>query len=143
MEQETLFFCASKNGKIVTQFVCIGEPNSTSSADLYTFVKDCTKENEFEEDMNKLVDFRSDSTRNADMMVLKTGLITLIWNDHLEIIGVHCLEHRLELAFKDVFKSEKLYMQLTTLLLGLTIFHKDSPYKWRKCKKRSIEVCWW
>lgn len=74
VEQETLFFCASKNGKTVTQCVCIGEPNLASSADLYTFVKDSTKENGFEEDMNKLVDFRSDSA--ANMIVSKTGLIS-------------------------------------------------------------------
>lgn len=64
VEQETLFFCATKNGKIVTQYVCNGEPNSTSLADLYTFVKDSTKENRFQEDMNELVCFRSDSAAN-------------------------------------------------------------------------------
>lgn len=102
-------------------------------------MRDSTKENGFEEDMNRLVGFRSDST--ANMMVKKTCLITSMRNDHPEIIGVHCLAHRFELAFKDIFKSEKLYTQLTTLLLGLRIFHKNSPYKQRKCKKRSIEVC--
>lgn len=64
-------------------------------------MRDSTKENGFEEDMNRLVGFRSDST--ANMMVKKTGLFTSMWNDHLEITGVHCLAHRLELAFKDVF----------------------------------------
>lgn len=44
VEQETLFFRASINGKIVSR---IGEPNSASSVDLYTFVKDSTKENGF------------------------------------------------------------------------------------------------
>lgn len=137
VEQETLFFRASKNGKIVTRFVCIGESNSTSSADLYTFVKDSTKENGFEEHMNKLVGFGSDGA--ANMMGKKTGLITLMRNDHPAIIGVHCLAHRLELAFKDVFKSDELYTQLTTLLLGLFYFYKNSP-KQIKCLKRSMEV---
>lgn len=72
--------------------------------------------------MNKLVGFGSDGA--ANMMGKKTGLITLMRNDHPEIIGVHCLAHRLELAFKDVFKSDKLYTQLTTLLLGLYFFIK-------------------
>lgn len=137
VEQETLFFRASINGKIVTRFVCIGEPNSTCSTDLYTFVKDSTKENGFEKHMNKLVGFGSDGA--ANMMGKKTGLITLMRNDHPEIIGVHCLAHRLELAFKDVFKSDKLYTQLTTLLLGLYYFYKNSP-KQRKCLKRSMEI---
>lgn len=135
VEQETLFFRASINGKIVTR---IGEPNSTSSVDLYTFVKDSTKENGFQEHMNKLVGFGSDGA--ADMMGKNTGLITLMQNDHPEIIGVNCLAHSLELAFKDVFESDKLYLQLTTLLLGLYYYYKNNP-KQRKCLKRSMEVC--
>lgn len=75
--------------------------------------------------MNKLVGFGSDGA--ADMMGKNTGLITLMQNDHPEIIGVNCLAHSLELAFKDVFESDKLYLQLTTLLhyyLGFTIIIK-------------------
>lgn len=74
--------------------------------------------------MNKLVSFGSDDA--ADMMGKNTGLITLMRNDHPEIIGVNCLAHSLELSFKDVFESDKLYMQLTTLhyYLGFTIFIK-------------------
>lgn len=88
--------------------------------------------------MNKLVGFGSDGA--ADMMGKNTGLIPLMRNDHPEIIGVNYLAHSLELAFKDVFESDKLYMQLTTLLLGLYYFYKNNP-KQRKCLKRSMEVC--
>lgn len=41
--------------------------------------------------MNKLVGFGSDGA--ADMMGKNTGLITLMQNDHPEIIGVNCLAH--------------------------------------------------
>jgi hypothetical protein len=44
-------------------------------------------------------------------------------NDHPVTIGIHCLAHRLELAFKDVIKGEKSFEQLTTLLLG--IYYKN------------------
>lgn len=88
--------------------------------------------------MNKLVGFGSDGA--ADMMGKNTGLITLMQNDHPEIIGVNCLAQSLELAFKDVFESDKLYLQLTTLLLGLYYYYKNNP-KQRKCLKRSMEVC--
>ncbi|XP_062600058.1 zinc finger protein 862-like [Saccostrea cucullata] len=137
VEQETLFFRAAKNGKIISRFVCIGEPNSISSADLYKFVKDSTQENGLEKHMSKLVGFGSDGA--ASMMGKKTGLVTLMKHDHPEMIGIHCLAHRLELAFKDIFKGDKLYMQLTTLLLGIYYFYKNSP-KQRKCLKRSMEI---
>jgi hypothetical protein len=96
------------------------------------------KENGFEEHMGKLVGFGSDGA--ANMMGKKTGLVTLMQHDHPEMISVHCLAHRLELAFKGVFKGDKLYTQLSTLLLGLYYFYKNSP-KQRKCLKRSMEVC--
>lgn len=85
-----------KMEKIVARFVCIGDPNSTSSADLYTFMKNSKIENRFEEHMNKLVGFGSDGATKR--MGKKTGIITSMRNVHPEIIGVHCLAHRLKLT---------------------------------------------
>jgi hypothetical protein len=39
-EQETVFLRTCMEGKIVNRFVCIGEPKSTGSADLFAFVQD-------------------------------------------------------------------------------------------------------
>lgn len=39
-EQETIFLRTCMEGKIVNRFVCIGEPKSTGSADLFAFVQD-------------------------------------------------------------------------------------------------------
>lgn len=82
--ETSFFFRESKNGKKnVTRYVCIGKQHSTSSADIYTFVKDRTNENGFEEHMKKLVGFGSDGA--ANMMGKKTGLVTLMRNDHPDI----------------------------------------------------------
>ena len=69
----------------------------------------------------------------------KNGLVTLLKRDHPEVISIHCLAHRLELAFKDTFKSDKMFLKLTTLLLGLFYFYKNSA-KQRKNLKKCIEV---
>jgi hypothetical protein len=55
--------------------------------------------------MNKLIDFGSDGASN--MTGQKRGMVTQMKNDNPEMIGIHCLAHRLEVAFKDVIKGEK------------------------------------
>ncbi|XP_062585604.1 zinc finger protein 862-like [Saccostrea cucullata] len=87
--------------------------------------------------MPKIVGFGCDWASN--MFGDKNGLVTLLKKDHPEMIAVHCLAHRLELAFKDTFKADKLFVKLTTLLLGLFYFYKNSP-KQRKNLRKCMEV---
>ncbi|XP_062618557.1 zinc finger protein 862-like [Saccostrea cucullata] len=134
-EQETLFVRFSMMGKITTRFLCIGEPRSQYSAlDLLNFVQRKMDENCLQMQMHKLVGFGSDGASN--MMGRKNGLISLIQREHSEVIGVHCLAHRMELAFKDVFRNDKNYVQLSTLLLGLFYFYKNSAKQ-----KKNLREC--
>ena len=133
-EQETLFVRWCKNGKIVTRFLCIGEPNSTTSKDLLLFVKQKLEESELSSISAVLVGFGCDGASN--MMGKNSGLVALLKVEHPEIIGIHCLAHRLELAFKDVFKNDKLYLKLTTLLLGLYYFYKNSTKQ-----RKNLKTC--
>ena len=65
-----------------------------------------------------------------------SGLATLIKQDYPEVISVHCLCHRLELAFKDALKVKKAgsakkvnmnqYEKMMTLLIGLHYMYKRS-----------------
>lgn len=48
-----------------------------------------------------------------------------------ELINVHCFAHRLELAFRDVLRKNKLYEKLMTLLIGLHYFY-TKQYKNKK-----------
>ena len=44
-EQETIFIRNCVQGKTITRFVCIGEPQSTSSEDMFAFVNEKLNEN--------------------------------------------------------------------------------------------------
>ena len=62
--------------------------------------------------MGKLVGFGSDGASN--MVGVKHGLVTLIKKDYPGVVGIQCLGHRLELAFKDALKKDKTYDKLVT-----------------------------
>ena len=50
----------------------------------------------------------------------KKGLSTLLRGEvNNEMVNVHSYAHRLELAFRDVLKKNKLYDKLMTLLVGV------------------------
>lgn len=76
----------------------------------------------------------------SNMTGVRTGLSTLLREQvNPEMINIHCLCHRLELAFRDVVKKSKLYDKLMTLLIGLYYFYKKS-YKNKQGLKTSIEA---
>jgi hypothetical protein len=102
-EQETIFLRWCSMGKIETRFLCFCEPNSTCSEDLYKFVLDKVEENGLLTHLSKLVGFGCDGASN--MLGKKNGLATLLEADHPEVVAVHCLAHRLELAFKDTYSG--------------------------------------
>ena len=118
-------------GKIVNRFVCIGEPKSTGSEDLFAFVPGKLNDNFLSNHMSKFVGFGCDGASN--MMGCKSGLVTRLQEWYPEVVGIHCLAHRLEFSFRDVFKSNKLYGRLSTLLLGLFYFYKNSQNKENDC----------
>ena len=61
----------------------------------------------------------------SNMVGRKSGLSTLLRQDIGEhFVNVHCLSHRLELAFRDAVKSLRLYDKLMTLLIGLHYFYR-------------------
>lgn len=81
-----------------------------------------------------MISLGSDSAFN--MTGKKGGLATLLkQNVNSELINVHCFAHRLELAFRDVLKKNKLYEKLMTLLIGLYYFYK----KYHKNKQKLLE----
>lgn len=138
VEQETIFIRFCSAGKISWNFLCIGEPRSTTSRDLLQFVHKKIQENKLSDQMQKLVGFGCDGASN--MMGKHNGLVALLQKDYTEIIGVHCLAHRLELAYKDAVKNDPVYTRLTTLLLGLYYFYKNSS-KQRKNLRECMKVC--
>jgi hypothetical protein len=136
-EQETIFIRCCVHGKTELKFLCIGEPRSTCAQDLLTFVKQKLEENNLADQMHKLVGFGCDGASN--MLGRHNGLVALLKKEYVEILGVHCLAHRLELAYKDALKENRQYIQLSALLLGLYYFYKNSV-KQRKNLKECMKV---
>jgi hypothetical protein len=87
---------------------------------------------------DKLVGMGSDGASN--MTGSRSGLSTLLRQRiNPEIVNVHCMCHRLELAFRDTLKKSKLYDKLMTLLIGIHYFYKKS-YKNKSALLNAIEA---
>lgn len=73
----------------------------------------------------------------------RNGVAAHIKKEHPEIVIIHCLAHRLELAFKDATKNigSKLYEKTTTLLLGLYYFYRKGPKQKKMLKKTFRVLC--
>lgn len=122
---------------MIMRFLFIGEPNSTGSADLFTFLKEKLAANNVLDYMSKFIGFGCDGA--ANMMGRKSGLLTRMQEEYPHVVGVHCLAHRLELSFRDIFRNNKYYVKLSTLLIGLFYFYKNSP-KQRKGLREAMKV---
>jgi hypothetical protein len=68
------FFRSCINGNIISKFISIGEPESTSSDDLYKFVNEELESFGFKDHMKKLIGFGSDGASN--MTGQKRGMVT-------------------------------------------------------------------
>ena len=102
-EQETIYIRSSVKGSVTERLLNIGTPVSACSNDLYEFVTETFKQ--FNINTDKLVGMGSDGASN--MSESKAGLITILHqNINKEIVNIHCLAHRLELAFRDGVKIQ-------------------------------------
>ncbi|XP_052286975.1 zinc finger protein 862-like [Dreissena polymorpha] len=135
-EQEAVFVRVCNRGHVTERFLTIGTPTSTSSEHLFDFVINHFEEYNIDED--RLAGMGSDGA--ANMVRVRTGLSTRLRQEiNAEMVNIHCLCHRLELAFRDVVKSSKLYDKLMTLLIGLHYFYKKQ-YKNKSGILRAIEA---
>ena len=73
----------------------------------------------------RLVGVASDGA--AVMMGADNGVLRLLTDGRPDIITIHCLAHRLELAFKDAVKNIKLYNDLSSLLITIFKLYRRSP----------------
>lgn len=64
IEQKSFFFRSCINGNIISKFISIGEPESTSSGDLFKFVNEELENFGFKDHMKKLIGFGSDGASN-------------------------------------------------------------------------------
>ena len=88
IEQETLFIRTAIHGKVTTKFLCVWEPEATTSIALHELIKTKLTDTLISIYMGKIVGFGSDGASN--MTGKRGGVITLMRRDYPWLIGVHC-----------------------------------------------------
>ena len=137
-EQETVFARYSSKGVPFTKFVGLKQPISPNASGLYKAIMAALGDVGLREDelKKKLVGFYCDG---ASVMVGKKGGVSAFLTQlQPSCMTVHCFAHRLELAYKDAEKENKLYDSCIVLLMGLYYFYHNSP-KQRQNLKRSFQ----
>eukprot|EP00057_Strongylocentrotus_purpuratus_P017041 XP_011671515.1 PREDICTED: zinc finger protein 862-like [Strongylocentrotus purpuratus] len=133
-EQELVYvhFVNDKTGEVQSNFFCITDVKHATAQGL----KDGLDEIFADADMSlkgKLVCVCADGA--AVNMGVNKGLIALLRKDHEMpwLIGMHCLNHRLELAAKNAF--EKTYMdEISEMLLSMYYVYQKSPKRLRELR---------
>lgn len=73
----------------------------------------------------KLVAITTDGT--VVMTGQKNGVVTKIWGDRSYVLGIHCMAHRLELAYADAVKQSLMARKVEDLMTGLyNLYHESS-----------------
>ena len=127
-EQELLYVRVAEHGNIHTQFLSV-EPVEKADAENITNAI-CNAVEQLGDGMTdivkgKLVAFGSDGA--AVMTGVHNGVVARVRRQLQPLmIGIHCLAHRLELAFKNVTKNDRLAGNLDRLLLNLYLFYHNS-----------------
>ena len=124
IEEEIIYARYSMKGEVHVHF-CSLHPVGKADAENITnaIMSGATKV--LPDWQSKLVAFASDGA--SVMTGKKTGVVTRLKKDTPHLVGIHGMAHRLELAYKDAVKNNKLHQDLETLLMGLYNFYHYSP----------------
>ncbi|ROI96431.1 Zinc finger protein 862 [Anabarilius grahami] len=134
MEEELVYTRMSRAGKVKVQFVGIQALKKADAACITDAI--CSQMSAVsggeEEWKEKLVACGTDGA--AVMTGSKTGVVSRLRGERTYILGVHCMAHRLELAFKDVMKTNSHCRKVEDLLTGLFTLYHRSPLNRAKLK---------
>lgn len=124
IEQEIVYVRFAQRGSVTTQFVSIQAVEKADSQHITQAI--CTAMDGVDEQwQTKLVATGTDGA--SVMLGSNTGVATRLKADKKYIISMHCMNHRLELAFKDAASSTNCHKKLAALLLGLyLLYHKSA-----------------
>jgi len=120
IENEIVYIHFASKGVTHSFFVKVIHCGTANAIGIYNAIMQALKslespDHSLQDVQNKLVAFAGDGASvNTGQM---NGVIAHLRNKvSPEIIMVHCMAHRLELAFKQAFKKSKLFTQLDSLL---------------------------
>ena len=137
-EQEIVYVQFAIGGDLNTRFIACAAPGKANAVNIHNSVVTAVCE---QADMtesvfySKVVGLGSDGA--SVMQGKRGGVIALLKEKQPAVVGVHCMAHRLELAFKTAVKSDKQVGKMEQLLMNLYVFYHKSPLN-RSMLKRSF-----
>ena len=128
VEEEILYVRYAHKGQITVTFLGIRDVPKADAKNIYSAISLILEKVlglSPEEWKCLLTGVASDGA--AVMMGSENGVVRLLTEGKTDVITVHCLGHRLELAFKDGVKNIKPYADLSSLLIMIFTFYRRSP----------------
>ena len=124
IEEEMVYARSASEGKIKVDFVgikAVSKPDATSIAEAVCNVMESEVSTDWK---SKLVAITTDGA--AVMTGVNNGVVTKLRADRSYLLGIHCMAHRLELAFSDAVRKNVMAKKVEDLLSGLyTLYHKS------------------
>ena len=137
-EQEIVFVRFVQKGQVQTKFAGIVSPKSPNAVGIYDAILRGLEEMNISQDVlkDKLVGLGSDG---ASVMTGRIGGVAALFRKlQPSLTVIHCLAHRLELAYKGAVQSIKMHESTLVLLLRAYYFYHNSP-KQRENLRNSFE----
>lgn len=122
MEEELVYVRWATAGKVEVRFVgiqSVAKPDASHIDEAISSIMETVSgsEDETGQWLQKLVACGTDGA--AVMTGVKKGVVSRLRGDRVEILGIHCMSHRLELAYSDAVSQNKLARKDNDLLSGL------------------------
>ena len=132
LQEEIVFVRFVSSGAPKTMYVGLEEVESSKAPGILKAIKSVmdTIDPQW---MQKLISTGTDGA--SVMMGRKGGVVSLIKQDAPQVIGIHCVAHNLELAFRDTLKSNETMMSIRDLLNGCWKHYKYSPKALRELRE--------
>ena len=128
-EQEIMYIRVGQKGTVTSSLLSIEPVEKADATGITNAITHAIKkelgEDLFPDVTAKLVALGSD---DAAVMIGKHNGVVRKMQDNLQkhMIGVHCMAHRLELAFKKASKDNRVASKVDSLLLSLYLFYHGS-----------------
>ena len=124
IEEEMVYVRSASEGKVKVDFVgvkAVSKPDAMNIAEAVCSIMETEVSTDWK---NKLVAFTTDGA--SVMTGVKNGVVSKLSADRPHVLGIHCLAHKLELAFSDGIKKSVMVRKVEDLLSGLyTLYHKS------------------
>ena len=130
MEEELMYVRFVVDGEVCMRFVGIANVDKPDAAGIVAAMDTMCKTYlgiNLDPLAAKLAGFGSDGA--SVMMGVRAGVQAKLKEKQGNLFVVHCMAHRLELAFKDFLKTVPAFQQLDRVLLNLYLFYHDSTVR--------------